>query len=475
MPTRRPTACPAGAAPRPEFWANAKAALGLDDEGLRERLGDDFRRVYTAWRGPDPALSEGATWRSPFGVERIGMGYGQPVGHPMADVQSVKEVLDYPWPDPAWVDVSRIKADADAWSGRYAILGGDWSPFWHDGIDLVGLERLYFLMYDHPEVASLLFEKATDFYCQVSANIFEAASGSIDIFFIGNDFGSQTGPLLGIDLFERFAMPSLVRLADLGHRHGLKVLMHCCGGFRPLFPQMIRAGLDGVHALQPYCTGMDPAGLKRDFGAQILLNGAIDSQSLIEGTADDARDQTRRVLDIMSPGGGYVAGASHDYILGETPLENVLAMFDTIREYREADRRRRGIRNRQPRVQGQERAQGIGGQGRAEAEALQAVNVQLLEQLHLLRRSDPFQDHRLAPAARQPDDVGQEVEVLGAAHALVHEEPVDLDGPGGQLLQPPQGGVARPEVVDEKVEARRGQAPHLGNGAHGVDHALAAP
>jgi uroporphyrinogen decarboxylase len=132
-------------------------------------------------------------------------------------------------------------------------------------------------------------------------------------------------------------MPSLGRLIDLGHRHGLKVLLHCCGGFRPLLPLMIRAGLDGVHALQPFCAGMDPAGLKRDFGARILLNGAIDSQSvLIEGTPQNAREQTRRVLDIMSPGGGYVAGASHDYILEETPLENVLALFDTIREYRKS-------------------------------------------------------------------------------------------------------------------------------------------
>jgi uroporphyrinogen decarboxylase len=330
---KEPDRVPCWCGSSPEFWAKAKRTLGLDDEGLRERLGDDFRRVYGVWRGPDLALSPGATWRSPFGVERVGIGYGQPVGHPLADVESVKEVMDYPWPDPAWVDVSRIKADADAWSGKYAILGGDWSPFWHDVIDLVGMEKLYFLMYDHPETASLLCEKVTDFYYQVSANIFEAAAASIDIFFIGNDFGSQTGPLLGVDLFERFAMPSLTRLADLGHRHGLKVLMHCCGGFRPLFPQMIRAGLDGVHALQPFCTGMEPAGLKRDFGNRILLNGAIDSQGLIEGTEDDARAHTRRVLDIMSPGGGYVAGASHDYILEETPLENILAMFDTIREY----------------------------------------------------------------------------------------------------------------------------------------------
>ena len=164
--------------------------------------------------------------------------------------------------------------------------------------------------------------------------MFEAAGPAIDIFFIGNDFGSQTGPLLGVDLFDRFAMPSLQRLIDLGHRFGKKVMMHCCGGFRPLIPSLIRAGLDGVHALQPSCTGMEPASLKRDFGDRMLLNGAVDSHHvLIDGTPDFVREQTRKVLGIMAPGGGYVAGASHDYILEETPLENVLAMFDTIREY----------------------------------------------------------------------------------------------------------------------------------------------
>ena len=332
---REPDRVPCWCGSSPEFWDKAKRSLGLDDEGLRVRLGDDFRRVFGTYRGPQPALSTGATWRSPFGVERIGIGYGQPLGHPLAHAESIEDVMEYPWPDPAWVDVSRIKAEADAWSGEYAILGGEWSPFWHDVIDLVGMEKLYFLMYDHPDVAALLFQKVTDFYYQVSANIFEAAAASIDISFIGNDFGSQTGPLLGTDQFERFAFPSLARLVDLGHRHGLKVMMHCCGGFRPLFPPLIAAGLDGVHALQPFCTGMEPAGLKKDFGDRILLNGAIDSHHvLIEGTPDFVREQTRATLEIMAPGGGYVAGASHDYILEDTPLENVLAMFDMIMEYR---------------------------------------------------------------------------------------------------------------------------------------------
>ena len=332
---REPDRVPAWCGSSPEFWEKAKRATGLDDEGLRIRLGDDFRRVYAQYRGPDLGLSPGATWKSPFGIERRGIGYGQPLSHPLAGASSLRDVEAYPWPDPAWMDVSRVKSEAEGWRGNYAVLGGDWSPFWHDVIDFVGLEALYFLMYDRPEVASLLFEKVTDFYYRVSERMFEAAASSIDIFFIGNDFGSQTGPLLGVQLFDRFVLPSLKRLIDLGHRFGRKVMLHCCGGFRPLLPSMIRAGLDGVHALQPFCAGMEPAQLKKDFGGRILLNGAIDSQRvLIDGTPGFVRDETRKILDIMSPGGGYVAGASHDYILEETPVQNVLAMFDAIQEYR---------------------------------------------------------------------------------------------------------------------------------------------
>ena len=53
----------------------------------------------------------------------------------------------------------------------------------------------------------------------------------------------------------------------------------------------------------------------------------------IDGTAALVREKTCEVLDIIKPGGGYVAGASHDTILEETPLENVLAMFDAIQEF----------------------------------------------------------------------------------------------------------------------------------------------
>ena len=107
--------------------------------------------------------------------------------------------------------------------------------------------------------------------------------------------------------------------------------MHCCGSYVPLMPAMIEAGLDGVQALQPSTPDMQPAALKARFGRQLVFNGCVDSHHvLIEGTPEMVRQRTNEVLDIMRPGGGYILSASHDYLLEETPVENVLAMFSAV-------------------------------------------------------------------------------------------------------------------------------------------------
>lgn len=330
LPDRVPCWCGASN----EFWSKAKQQLGLDDEELRVRFRDDFRRVLANYTGPEfPLVHEKATYRTPFGIEREGYGYGQPLSHPLADA-TLEQVHDYPWPDPAWMDVSKVRAAAQAYDGRYAIMGGDWSPFWHDAIDLLGMENLFIKMYTESEVVTAVFAHIVDYYAQVSQRIFEVAADTIDIFFFGNDFGSQHGPLLSPELFGQFIQPHLACLVDLGHAFGLKVQMHCCGGIAPLIPLMIETGLDALHAVQPTCLGMDLQSLKKEFGRKIVFNGAIDSHHVLIGSSPErVKEVTRQVLDIMMPDGAYIAGASHDTILEETPIENILAMFDTVKEY----------------------------------------------------------------------------------------------------------------------------------------------
>jgi hypothetical protein len=337
---RAPDRVPRWCGASPEFWTKSKSALQLDDEGLRVRFGDDFRRITA------PYLDKNGQETAPFGIARGGVGYGMALNHPLADA-TIDEMKEYPWPDPNRVDLSFLRpqsmginpSTADKyprsdWFSSYAILGGDWSPFWHDVIDLVGMENLFIRMYTEPEWAHAIYDLVFNYYYAVNERIFAETGDAIDIFFIGNDLGSNNGALIGTDLFGEYLQPKFKRLADLGHAYGSKVLLHCCGGFRELMPQMIEAGIDGVHAIQPSCHGMELQALKKDFGRQLLFNGCIDSQFVvIEGKPDYVKEVTRKTLGIMMPGGGFVAGASHDFLLAETPLENVLAMFDTVQEF----------------------------------------------------------------------------------------------------------------------------------------------
>jgi hypothetical protein len=323
MPDRVPRWCGSS----PEFWEKSKKALNLDDEGLRLRFGDDFRRITA------PYHDKNGVEVAPFGIARGGVGYGMALSHPLADA-GIEEMKEFPWPDPNQVDITKLRAQASVHSENFAILGGDWSPFWHDVIDLVGMENLFIRMYTEPEWAHAIYDHVFNYYYAVNERIFAEVGDLIDIMFIGNDLGSNNGALIGTDLFGEFIQPKFKKMADLGHSYKSKVLLHCCGGFRELMPQMIESGIDGVHAIQPSCYGMELHGLKKDFGEKLLFNGCIDSQFVvIEGKPAFVREETRKTLEIMMPGGGFVAGASHDYLLEETPLENVLAMFDAVQEF----------------------------------------------------------------------------------------------------------------------------------------------
>jgi len=338
---REPDRVPCWLGASPEFRDLARRRLGLrTDEELSLHIGDDFRRVYAKYAGPADRSPDshfacaGATSRTPFGVERHGYGYGQPLDHPLKGARTVAEIDAYPWPNPSWMDVSGVRAEERLWDGRFAVLGGDWSPFYHDAIDLLGMERFMTAMVDDPDIVDALLGRVVDYYAEVSRRIFEAAADALDIFFIGNDFGTQTGPVVGETLFRRFLLPHLKRLIDLGHAYGLKVMLHCCGGFAPLVPALIDAGLDALQSLQPDARGMDPASLKRSFGGRIVLNGCIDTHHLlIRGTPELVRAKTREILTAMKPGGGYIASPSHDYLLPETPVENVLAFYEAVREF----------------------------------------------------------------------------------------------------------------------------------------------
>lgn len=312
-----------------EFITKACIELNMDEEQFRRRIGDDLR-----WMDID-AMGQGGRRFDAFGIERKGSGYGQPLNHPLQEEITLEKLDNYPWPVAEQYDISSLRERIEPISNNFAIVGGSWSPFWHDAVDLVGMESLACLMYDNPVFTETLLNRIVDYYISLNTRIFEEAGDLIDILFIRNDFGTQIGPLISTEHFERFISPCIKRLVDTAHRYNIKVMLHSSGGIRPLIPSIIKTGIDALHALQPDCPGMQAFSIKKEFGGSLVLSGGIDARGvLLRGSPIEVKNHVISILNIYAKGGGYLAAPSVDAITEDIPVKNILAMFDAINEWR---------------------------------------------------------------------------------------------------------------------------------------------
>jgi len=183
-----------------------------------------------------------------------------------------------------------------------------------------------------PEFTHRLYEKITEFYFELNKRCFEEAGDLIDIFMMGEDLGTQGGLLVSPKTFREFIKPYLSRHIQLAKRYGVKVMLHSCGAIRELIPEFIDMRIDILNPIQIRAKGMNPAELKRRFGDKLSFHGAIDiQQTLPYGKPEDVRAEVRSRIKMLGRGGGYILCSTHN-IQPDTPIENILAMYDEAKK-----------------------------------------------------------------------------------------------------------------------------------------------
>jgi hypothetical protein len=150
----------------------------------------------------------------------------------------------------------------------------------------------------------------------------------------GTDFGTQRGPFIAVEAYRDLFAPFHRQVNELLHRHSpWKTFIHSCGSVYGLIPDFIRAGFDVLNPVQCSAAEMEPRRLKREFGRDLVFwGGGVDTQQTIAfGTPEDVYREVRERIAIFNEGGGYVFDAIHN-VQGNTPIENVEAMFRAIRD-----------------------------------------------------------------------------------------------------------------------------------------------
>jgi len=313
-------------------------ALGCDLYHLTARDISQNEAALSIYRGP--ALEVGGTERTcPFGIRyRRGafdwkFGADEVAHHPLGEARTAREVLDHSWPRPQWFDLDPLVAEAEEHSRR-VVVSGFWTAIFGNAYRLHGFSNFLMNMSLNPELIRALVGRLTDFYLELNDRLFGALRGRAQVFYFGNDFGTQSGLLFSREMWREFFGEPYRLLAGLARRHGLKVMTHSCGAVGELIDDFLEAGVDILDPVQTTAAGMEASQLKQRYGERLVFHGAVDTQGILPGADEQAvRRHVRTLIDTLGKGGGYIL-APCNAIQADTPPENVLAMYDEARQVR---------------------------------------------------------------------------------------------------------------------------------------------
>jgi uroporphyrinogen decarboxylase len=294
-------------------------------EELQKRLGDDFRWIT-------PQYME-TTYRHPEGKGIFDIWkYKKSLGDagPLAECDSISEVEEYDWPQLEYLDFSECLSTLRSVTEEYR-ASGFWMPFFHDVMDLFGMEQFMTKMFTHPEVVHAVIDRVCSFYYEANERFFRQAGDLVDGFFFGNDFGTQRDILLAPAQLDEFILPWFGRFTDQAHRFDHQVILHSCGSIYRVIDRLISAGVDCLHPLQARAHQMEAERLAASFGGKIAFLGGIDTQYLlVNGPPAKIKEEVRRVKDALGP--NLIVSPSHEALLPNVPPEHVAAMAEAALE-----------------------------------------------------------------------------------------------------------------------------------------------
>ena len=300
----------------------------------------DLRYVGGRYVGPrllSGSLANGEPWwEDVWGVRRrrvryAGGEYDEVTAYPLASAETPEDLARHRWPDPAWFDFSNFRADSRGFSGFALVNEVDRlnrTSVIKAGEYLVGMEKLMMDMALRPELVEDLFGRIARFYLGVNERLFSAARGALDVFFMGDDFGTQHGLLVSPGMWRSLVAPHMREFCRQAHDAGLRVMHHTCGAVFELVEDLIDTGVDILNPVQTSAEGMDPAMLKKRFGGRISFHGSVDTQrTLPAGSPAEVRAEVRARVEVLGSGGGFILAPTHN-LQTDVPTKNVIAMYE---------------------------------------------------------------------------------------------------------------------------------------------------
>lgn len=299
---------------------------------LLSRLGDDFRPIYPAFIGPAEFTHVGTPEQGVYNaaIYNAAMMASFPGRRfPLSDLASLSQIPAKYLPTADWLDYTQVSRLCEKHADDIKIAGYCDFDFINSINMLRGQEQGFIDIALKEPVYLDLVELKYEFGMANLKKTLEAGDGRIDIVHFGDDMGTQIDLLISPSDFMSLFGEKYRQAFALTRSYGALSMMHVCGSVRKMIPYLIDLGLDILDVVQTNAVGMEITGLQRDFGKSIRFAGSMCVQNVLPyGKIDDVIKETKLRMELFKSG-GLIFGPSH-LIQDNTPLENILAMYETI-------------------------------------------------------------------------------------------------------------------------------------------------
>jgi uroporphyrinogen decarboxylase len=242
----------------------------------------------------------------------------QYVDHPLMTI----ELEDYNWPEVEEGSLEHVENYRRKNEG-FCVYGGVIHLF-EIAWQLTGFNELIVMMVENKPEVEIILDKLNDIRMRQAKLLLEA---DIDVIYDGDDVGAQNTMIISPFLWRKYLKPRYKLLSDLIHSKGKYFFFHSDGWIEPIVKDLVEIGVDILNPIQPET--MDPLKIRRLSGSKVAFEGTLSIQRTLPfGTVEDVREEVERRIRELGPT-GLILGPSHD-IQPDTPLENIIAIYDAV-------------------------------------------------------------------------------------------------------------------------------------------------
>jgi uroporphyrinogen decarboxylase len=302
---------------------------------LLTTLGNDFAGIAAVYpKGFETKKRDDGHLVNEWGMvfKDIGL-YSEFVEYPLENATTKEDILKYRFPEPhAEGRFDFAKSTVKKYKEKYMIIGDLETSIFETAWYLVGLEKFLMDLMMGSEYMPYLLDKIMLINTEIGEELIKSGA---EIIWCGDDFGTQQGMIMDPEMWRYWFKPRIKHMfgAFKNVNPDIKIAWHSCGSILPIIPDFIELGLDILNPIQPLAKGMTPEFLKREYGNDLVFFGGIDVQELLPyKTPHEIKMEITRLCEILGKGGGFIAAPAHN-IQPDTPVENVLAMYEAIFEF----------------------------------------------------------------------------------------------------------------------------------------------